>query len=66
MMILFYLILLFYEGNVLASNAGTERAEHIQIMMTSAREADNVIPTQDRCITMDITYGSESLKPPVI
>ena len=26
------------------SHAGTERAEHIQIIVTSAQEVDNVIP----------------------
>ena len=30
---------------ILMSHAGTERVEHIQIIITSAQEADNVIPT---------------------
>ena len=30
------------------SHAGTESAEHIQIIITSTQEADNMIPTQER------------------
>ena len=31
--------------------AGTERAEHIQIIITSAQKADNVIPTLDQFLS---------------
>ena len=41
------------------SHAGTEYAEHIQIIITFAQEADNMIPTQDLYVPTGITYGSE-------
>ena len=31
------------------SHASNERVEHINIIITSPQEADNVIPNQDRC-----------------
>ena len=41
------------------SNAGTERAEHIQILINSTQKVYNLIPTLDG--TYD-PYGSEWLK----
>ena len=36
--------------NIHVSHAGTERAEHIRIIITSAQEADNMIPDQLRIL----------------
>ena len=33
------------------SHAGTERAEHIQIIITSAQDSDNVIPTLEKLLS---------------
>ena len=35
-------------AHILVSHYGTERAEHKQIIITSAQKADNVIPDQIR------------------
>ena len=42
-------IYLYSWGEV--SNASNEREEHIQIIITSAQKADNVIPTLERSIS---------------
>ena len=34
------------------SHTGTERVEHTQIIITSAQNSDNVIPTLDRSLSM--------------
>ena len=39
-----------YTGTLIVSRADTERAEHIQIIITSTQEADNVIPYQLRLL----------------
>ena len=41
------------------SHVGTEHAEHIQIIITSDKEADSVILTQYQCMPTGIPYGSE-------
>ena len=49
-------MLLLYQRNVQGvieqhvSHAGTEREEHIQLIITLAQEADNVIPHQVRLL----------------
>ena len=38
-------------GGIQVSHAGTECAEHIHIIITSAQKADNVIPNLDRLLS---------------
>ena len=42
-------------GAIHVLHAGTERTEHIHILITSVQETDNVIPTQDRSCGLSLS-----------
>ena len=42
------MVIIYINSWVGVSHAGTERAEHIQILIISMQEAYNMIPTQDQ------------------